>query len=209
MWRAWINRAAHGGLLVCGSPAPPPRPFPELWVSLSQDAWGASSFVLVFPHLLSHFSSLVFHQERQGQTLHSAEAVFVDIWKKKKREKSQRSFKVMMFEYLKTMNARNIDRSCVRLHSGSSAHYFIFKNRRSSIFRGFVQSKCAIQTSCLSAPSPSSLPLCCCSSRSAPHLACPGVWGLGEDMGWEEDWVVGLWGPAPHLHCLHCFSVLG
>lgn len=46
----------------------------------------------------------------------------------------------MVFEYLKTMNARNIDRSCVRLHSGSSAHYFISKNRRSSIFRGFVQS---------------------------------------------------------------------
>lgn len=173
---------------------------PLLPLAPSPNSGCLSLRMLEEPHPLSLFfltfslTSLLLFSIRKGKArlFTQQKQCLLTFGKKKKREKSQRSFKVMMFEYLKTMNARNIDRSCVRLHSGSSAHYFISKNRRSSIFRGFVQSKCAIQTSCLSAPSPSSLPLCCCSSRSAPHLACPGVWGLGEDMGWEEDWVVGL-----------------
>lgn len=40
--------------------------------------------------LLSHVTSFVFHQERQGQTLHSAKVVFVDSWRKKNEEKSQK-----------------------------------------------------------------------------------------------------------------------
>lgn len=60
----------------------------------------------------------------------------------------------MVFEYLKTMNARNIDRSCVRLHSDPLAHYLVSKNKSSSTSRGLVQNKCAIQLSCPTAPSP-------------------------------------------------------
>jgi hypothetical protein len=64
---------------------------------------------------------------------------------KKNEEKSQRSFNIMVFEYLKTVRVGNADRLLVRLHSDPSAHY-LHSAKESSSLQGASQDQICSST---------------------------------------------------------------
>lgn len=122
-WRVSPNLNTPG---ATGPQLPEP-----LALRLLLSVWSLSSRTLENPHPLYSFffflnltfsltSPLFFFfssgKGRPNSSL-SKRSICWHLAEKKKKVKSQRSFKILVFEYLKTMNARNVDRSCVRLHS--------------------------------------------------------------------------------------------
>lgn len=176
-----------------------------LHLTPSPNSGSLSLRTLEEPHPLSLFfltfslTPLLLFSTRKGKArlFSQQKQCLLTFGKKKNEEISQRSFKIMVFEYLKTMNARNIDRSCVRLHSDLSAHYLVSKNRSSSTSRGLVQSTCAVQPCGLSAPSPAACP--------SPH---PAVLGAQDPGGGPGKWALTAPPPPPLPSLLFHIGVL-
>ena len=135
---------------------------------------------------------------------------------KKNEEQSQRSFRILVFEYLKALNTRNVDRSM-------SAFILITRPIVNSPETKVAHFKCPcaeeICWSTLLPAWPSPAPAAACLTASMPEFsecpfpACSGDSrvGLREKVGAEIELgrgpKQGSQGPLSHFYHFYCFSI--
>lgn len=149
--------------------------------------WAFSAVLLSFIPFLILF---LFYFTRQGKAILFTQQIqhLLTFGGKKSEEKSQRSFNIMVFEYLKTVSVGNVDRLLVRLPSEPSAHY-LHSERESSSLQGASQGTDLL----FSLPA---CPLLSWYSHFQENLIRSQRWGWGEvgskmfreELSWRPGW---------------------